>query len=228
MPRQRRPGACLAAMVLLLAAVMAGVIAPLYGGRAHHSNATGGAGGIGPGQREAVPGAPTIFSSNRTNTIANALAGADKAGAGAGVPVASSGSGAAATTTTPTPAPTTVATAAETGKGGSPGLWGLLFGGGAGGATSTASSSPAATPGWGALGSTGATVCYPRNGTELVKMVTRPPCSVIVLCSGATYNVSRVMNVTVPKIIIGNPIALPTINPIKVQRLFDGESMGSS
>lgn len=70
-------------------------------------------------------------------------------------------------------------------------------------------------------------VCYPKNGYEVVKMVngSASPCRVIVLTRPFTYGykIERQINVTQPKILVGNPIALPMINcSRKIERCFEG------
>lgn len=70
-------------------------------------------------------------------------------------------------------------------------------------------------------------VCYPKNGYEVVKMVngSASPCRVIVLTRPFTYGykIERQINVTQPKIIVGNPIALPMLNcSKKIERCFEG------
>ena len=79
---------------------------------------------------------------------------------------------------------------------------------------------------WTALGGSTSTICYPINGTEVVNMVTKPGCTVIVLTRNHTnpYNIRDMMNVTSTKIIIGNPIDIPVLNSTnKIVRMFDGE-----
>ncbi len=70
-------------------------------------------------------------------------------------------------------------------------------------------------------------VCYPKNGYEIVKMVngSSSPCRVIVLTRPFTYGymIERQINVTQPKIIVGNPLAMPMINCTRsIERCFDG------
>jgi hypothetical protein len=70
-------------------------------------------------------------------------------------------------------------------------------------------------------------VCYPKNGYEVVKMVngSSSPCRVIVLTRPFTYGykIERQINVTQPKIIVGNPMAMPMLNcSKKIERCFDG------
>lgn len=73
-------------------------------------------------------------------------------------------------------------------------------------------------------------VCYPKNGYEVVKMVngSASPCRVIVLTKPFTtgYKIERQINVTQPKIIVGNPIAMPMLNcSKKIERCFEGACM---
>lgn len=70
-------------------------------------------------------------------------------------------------------------------------------------------------------------VCYPKNGYEVVKMVngSSSPCRVIVLTRPFTYGykIERQINVTQPKIIVGNPVAMPMLNcSKKIERCFEG------
>lgn len=66
----------------------------------------------------------------------------------------------------------------------------------------------------GAADQQGANVCTPRDGRELEDMVSNPAaCAIIVLTNSRDepYMITRVMNVTSPKIILGNPLTLPVI-----------------
>ena len=83
---------------------------------------------------------------------------------------------------------------------------------------------------WTALAGAAASVCTPKNGAELVEFVTSTTsCTVILLrhSSRMPYNISKTMNVTSTKILIGNPIDLPILQPVKgVYRLFDVHAGG--
>jgi len=83
---------------------------------------------------------------------------------------------------------------------------------------------------WTALAGAAASVCTPKNGAELVEFVTSTTsCTVILLrhSSQIPYNITKTMNVTTTKILIGNPIDLPILQPVKgVHRLFDVHAGG--
>jgi hypothetical protein len=70
----------------------------------------------------------------------------------------------------------------------------------------------------------GLVTCYPKNGTDLEKMVAGTSCTVILLTGGALnpYKTDKIMYVKSPKVIIGHPIDLPRIVANQgVERLFE-------
>lgn len=83
---------------------------------------------------------------------------------------------------------------------------------------------------WKALAGAAGSVCTPKNAAELVEFVTSATsCTVILLrhSSRMPYNITKTMNVTSTKILIGNPIDLPTIQAVRgVHRLFDVHAGG--
>ena len=83
---------------------------------------------------------------------------------------------------------------------------------------------------WKALAGAAGSVCTPKNAAELVEFVTSTTsCTVILLRQSGRmpYNITKTMNVTSTKILIGNPIDLPTIQAVKgVHRLFDVHAGG--
>lgn len=83
---------------------------------------------------------------------------------------------------------------------------------------------------WTALAGAVGSVCTPKNGAELVEFVTSTTsCTIILLrqSSQIPYNITKTMNVTTIKILIGNPIDLPILKPVKgVHRLFDVHAGG--
>jgi len=81
------------------------------------------------------------------------------------------------------------------------------------------------TGGWAAIGSGRNTICYPINGTEVVQMSdAKSPCTIIMLTrsSREPYTIKQTMNITTPKIFVGNPIDMPALNSSKIERLFYG------
>lgn len=88
-----------------------------------------------------------------------------------------------------------------------------------------AGGSSVGTYAWSALAGAAGSVCTPKNGAELVEFVTSATsCTIILLkqSSQVPYNITKTMNVTTVKILIGNPVDLPVLNPAKgVHRLFD-------
>lgn len=201
----RRKAVGLLMAVAVTAAVLAGVLAPLHRKRAA---------AVAPG----VVGSVSIVV-DKAPTTTTTLPGID-IGSIAAALAEGSKQQAPATANASTPAPSLPAPAAKEDS-----AAGGFFSGLSGGATQTPAN-PASTlvNGWKALEGAGVTqVCRPRNGTELVEMVTRSPCTVVVLQPSMKYNVTKVMNVRTTKIIVGNPIFLPTLTPAKgVVRLFDG------
>jgi len=118
-------------------------------------------------------------------------------------------------------------------------IWSSILGGdGSGGNDELASALNAtaakiesiSTPVWKALGSDaenmqGATTCYPANGAEVVAAVQGPDCTVIMLTKNYfdPYEIKTTLVVSSRKIIMGNPLTLPALKPIKLERLFHGE-----
>lgn len=215
----RRKAVGLLVAVAVIAAILAGVLVPRQ--RKRGTVAPGVAGSVTIVDKAPMP--TTTAPGIDIGSIAAALVEGSKqlqqapAMANASTAAPSSSSGAAAA---PSPTPAAKDSAA-----------GGFFSNLLGGASQDAAAAPAnpAAPlvnGWKALEGSGATqVCRPRNGTELVHMVTRSPCTVVVLQPSVTYNVTKVMNVTTTKIVVGNPVFLPTLRPAKgVVRLFDGAS----
>jgi hypothetical protein len=199
----RRKAAHLLVAVAVVAAILAGVLAPRHGRHAHSAVVIG----------EGAAG--TVHVVDKASTTA----GPDVVSAllrGNEVPAPAAATATVAPSTAPSPAKS------------SGGIGGGLLSGLLGGASQSTASAPTAAStitarGWAALEAAGATVCSPRNGSELVEMVTYGPCTVITLRPSATYNVTKTMNVTSTKIIVGNPVFLPTLTPVKgVTRLFDG------
>lgn len=70
-------------------------------------------------------------------------------------------------------------------------------------------------------------ICFPADGKELEHMTgAESPCNVLVLRNGPEkeYMISRTLNVSTPKVIIGTPVMMPVINGTRgLERLFDGE-----
>ena len=79
-------------------------------------------------------------------------------------------------------------------------------------------------------GSGRSVICYPKNGTDVEHMIgADSPCNVLVLRNGPEkeYMVSRTLNVSTPKVILGQPAIMPVLNCTRgLERLFDGESAG--
>ena len=199
--------------VAVAVAILAGVLVPLHEKRAR-SSAAADASLPGPaGKVRIVDKPPVTTPAIELDSVATALAQANKVQAPTN---ATANATAAASAGAPSPSPAA--------PGGIVGLFsGLLGGGGQSMASAPTAASTITTRGWAALGGAGATFCQPRNGTELVQMVTHGPCTVIVLRPSATYNTTATINVTSTKVIVGNPVFLPTIQPVKgVHRLFDG------
>lgn len=74
----------------------------------------------------------------------------------------------------------------------------------------------------------GLRTCYPRNGTEVVAMSSGSnPCTVLILTksSQSYYAIRQTINITTPKVFIGNPIDPPVLNATRIERLFDGASI---
>lgn len=122
-----------------------------------------------------------------------------------------------------------------------------MFGGGGGGSKAGARPMPAQlvtqptaegipagaviTQSWKQLEGGGRSIiCYPKNGTDVEHMIgADSPCNVLVLRNGPEkeYMVSRTLNVSTPKVIIGQPAIMPVLNCTQgLERLFDGESVG--
>ena len=74
----------------------------------------------------------------------------------------------------------------------------------------------------------GLRTCYPRNGTEVVAMSSGSnPCTVLILTksSQSYYAIRQTINITTPKVFIGNPIDPPVLNATRIERLFNGSSI---
>jgi len=69
-------------------------------------------------------------------------------------------------------------------------------------------------------------VCYPLNGEEVVRAVQGTDCILILLTQDYfnPYHIKTQMIVSSPKIIMGNPVALPALKPAKIERLFHGKA----
>lgn len=70
-------------------------------------------------------------------------------------------------------------------------------------------------------------ICYPTNGTEIEHMVGRQsPCNVLVLRAGPDreYRIGRTLNVSTPKVLVGNPVNMPVLNCSGgLERLWDSK-----
>jgi hypothetical protein len=102
--------------------------------------------------------------------------------------------------------------------------------GGLAGAISDALSGKKNEGSWKALNganlAAGSSICYPKDGKELTRMVSGKSCTIIVLTKGRSegpYVIDKIMNVTAPKIVMGtNPLDVPTIDGTKQLRCFEG------
>jgi len=67
-------------------------------------------------------------------------------------------------------------------------------------------------------------MCYPKDGEELARAVQADDCSLIFLTRNYfdPYYVRTQMIVSSPKIIMGSPVTLPALRPLKIERLFHG------
>jgi len=65
----------------------------------------------------------------------------------------------------------------------------------------------------------GAMVCYHANGEELVTAVIGTACTVIMLTRNYfdPYEIKTEMIVTGRKVVIGNPLTLPLLEPVKIK-----------
>jgi hypothetical protein len=81
------------------------------------------------------------------------------------------------------------------------------------------------TPSDEAQGSGGRTLCYPKDGEEVIKSLSESSCAVVVLAPGQEYNITRVINITTSKVLIGNPMQPPSLLCKKAPRLFECESI---
>ena len=110
------------------------------------------------------------------------------------------------------------------------GFFSILSGGSAASKETAADPLAVGAYAWKALAGAAASVCTPKNGAELVEFVTSTTsCTVILLrhSSQIPYNITKTINVTTTKILIGNPIDLPILQPVKgVHRLFDVHAGG--
>jgi len=70
----------------------------------------------------------------------------------------------------------------------------------------------------------GANTCYPSDGDAVVEAVTGADCTVIMLTRTYFdfYNISQTMIVSRRKVIMGNPLTMPALHPVKIERLFHG------
>jgi len=70
----------------------------------------------------------------------------------------------------------------------------------------------------------GAMTCYPTDGAAVVEAVQGSDCTVIMLTRNYfdPYIIKTPMVVAAPKIIMGNPLTLPALQPAKTERLFHG------
>ncbi len=201
----RRRAAYLLVAVAVVAATLAGVLVP-------HAASTATAAGsvqvVDKAHATDIAGIATaLLQGNKIQAPP-----ADATGAAAPSAVASMSTGA--------PSPSLSTGAAKSGVAG--GFFSGLLGGQSMAAAPTAATM-ITSRGWKALEGAGAMVCRPNNGSELVQMVTYGPCTVITLQPSVNYDITDVMNVTTTKIIVGNPVFLPTLTPAKgVLRLFDG------
>lgn len=81
--------------------------------------------------------------------------------------------------------------------------------------------------GWRAIGGQNAAICYPSDGADVMRMVSQPGCTIIVLTRSSQkgYSITAPMNVSSLKILVGNPIDTPALNVSgRVERLFNGKS----
>lgn len=79
-------------------------------------------------------------------------------------------------------------------------------------------------------GSGRSVICYPNDGMDVEHMIgADSPCNVLVLRNGPEkeYMVSKTLNVSTPKVILGQPAIMPVLNCTRpLERLFDGEWAG--
>ena len=88
-----------------------------------------------------------------------------------------------------------------------------------------------AVPSWKAAGyataGNGRVLCYPKTGKEVIEMASgefNSPCDVLVLTHDryTPYSIDHTINITKPKLFIGNPLANPMLNSTnRIVRLFD-------
>ena len=106
----------------------------------------------------------------------------------------------------------------------------MLTGGSAASKETATDSSAVGAYVWKAQAGAAGSLCTPKNGAELVEFVaSTTSCTVILLqySSRMPYNITKTMNVTSTKILIGNPIELPILQPVKrVNRLLDVHAGG--
>lgn len=77
----------------------------------------------------------------------------------------------------------------------------------------------------------GRVVCTAKNGQDVMDMVSgdASPCEVVILANDrfTPYSISKTLNITKPKLLIGRPIYPPMLNSTnKINRLIDGKSAG--
>ena len=88
-----------------------------------------------------------------------------------------------------------------------------------------------AVPSWKAAGNAvagnGRVLCYPKSGKEVLEMASgefNSPCDVLILTNDrwTPYAIDHTINITKPKLFIGNPLMMPMLNSTKkIVRLFD-------
>ena len=188
--------------LVVVAAIVGGVLDPRAGRRNKHLE----------------PVSASTLHSPELATITNALLIANTPGKTATTTTDKAAAAGEANTTTATNDDTTVtAVPANSNKG----FFASLMAGGVGNSNNNNAVAP-----WGRLAGVGAVVCYPKDGADLQTMASdRTSCTVIVLraSSQQPYNITKTMNITTTKILIGNPIDLPLIKggSKQLQRLFD-------
>ncbi len=74
-------------------------------------------------------------------------------------------------------------------------------------------------------------VCYAKTGQDVMDMVSgdESACEVVILTNDrfTPYAISKTLNITKPKLLLGRPIYAPMLNSTNaIPRLFDGECVG--
>jgi hypothetical protein len=77
----------------------------------------------------------------------------------------------------------------------------------------------------------GRVVCFAKTGQDVMDMVSgdESACEVVILSNDrfTPYSISKTLNITKPKFILGRPIYPPMLNSTnRIVRLFDGKSVG--